>query len=777
MSQLVDHIKMDCSITKMLLLICVMTPMIVAQVEMDYALGDAYESRELNQTEEEILVYEPDEVSIAPVSQDVITPAYHPVSAIPPEEQSYLATDSPLGATRSIKVQSDNTGLPVETSIQIDTSESRSDVVDPVAIATSSVEEVSMATDSVEEVSMTMVDKVRFELTSIYRDIDPTSVSTNFEVVPTAMNQVEHDFTNSNNLTNTSEVMDTTNSGVVTNTSTNYDTAETNTSTNYTVVTNTSGIVTSTTDVINTSKVTISESAITNISEVTNTSDYVTNTTYVTNTIATASEMTNTSYLTNTSAMTNTSNLTNITGAVISDNTTPSLQGSIDISETYALQSTPVLLVDSTSELLDSMITATMVLNTQSINSEYLKSSALSRFIKSTEEYMPLFGNVTPSWLFPVIPPSPPPLTVSKTTIVTMATSYDIGTNESELDSGNSSDVFNNYSATVEILGTQLLDTMVTASVHPISDIISSSAMTTASVTMTTVPPLKDLLMILTFSGNCTALQESTETSYHFKKILVGLLSQMLDIDINQITVPDLKCGSVDATVLIKTKDPERIIKNVGSIIDDKRLYIDINTGHYMCGKMTVIPLGGKKPFEPAPVEKVETGFNSLSHTDRVIIISTTIIIASLCIMGAVMCFRECHARRKSQSFDLGETPAVCKPTDEFSLKKMNRPPTIYNDDGSVSPVIHEIPNIIPMSEVQDFPDVPYYGKYLKSSDVVVHDLTDQSPDRNADSANSRFNDRPNEMQRYSTENLISPRIETSNGVDNPIFVDDEDKL
>ena len=91
-------------------------------------------------------------------------------------------------------------------------------------------------------------------------------------------------------------------------------------------------------------------------------------------------------------------------------------------------------------------------------------------------------------------------------------------------------------------------------------------------------------------------------------------------------------------------------------------------------------------PLAPAPdLRTYNIVTEVMDDVDIIVIIVACCVCGLLVAIGIAICVKECYRRKHAQSFNLLEVPHVSLKLEDFTLTRIPRPRTIYNDAGAAS--------------------------------------------------------------------------------------------
>ena len=246
----------------------------------------------------------------------------------------------------------------------------------------------------------------------------------------------------------------------------------------------------------------------------------------------------------------------------------------------------------------------------------------------------------------------------------------------------------------------------VTPSAYPTSTEIAPSPTATPSmphtIATTTMPHTRswtDSVYQFVFEGNCTLLMESPTMSQSFRNSVKNNLAEKLAIPTNRVYAGPIKCGSVITNVTVEHTDMTTIDDQIMEIIASGNFSFAINNTDN--GKALMFQAAGVKvlispyigiqgPSSDSPVQtepfedSLLRGFWELSEMERILIIVFSVLGGFLFILAAAYIVHVCCLRGQSKSFDLGDTPDHQVKMEDFTLTKLQRPPTIYDEHGMI---------------------------------------------------------------------------------------------
>ena len=208
----------------------------------------------------------------------------------------------------------------------------------------------------------------------------------------------------------------------------------------------------------------------------------------------------------------------------------------------------------------------------------------------------------------------------------------------------------------------------------------------------------KDSVYQFVFEGNCSLILASPTLTHSFLDSVKVNLADELSILPKRIYPGSIHCGSIIFNVTIEDTDGTQIDDQIMEIIASGNFSFSINT---TTGTPMAFQAAGVKVLTspslnaPAPWSKTPTqtepfedsllrGFWELSETERILIIVFSVLGGFLFIMALAYIVHTCCLKGQSKSFDLGDTPDHQVKLEDFTLTKLQRPPTIYDEHGMI---------------------------------------------------------------------------------------------
>ena len=163
--------------------------------------------------------------------------------------------------------------------------------------------------------------------------------------------------------------------------------------------------------------------------------------------------------------------------------------------------------------------------------------------------------------------------------------------------------------------------------------------------------------------------------------------------------------------------------------------------------------------------------WNRFSEVERILIIIGTVVCFTLIVLGIIFTCRMMSYRKHTKSFNLGKTSIHIEvgPQD-YVLEKMERPKVVYNNDGTI--MYANTGTLVPPVPAAPSPCLSQHLRYsLRKEKQRLHrsrlELTQDIDDFNFDNESTL-----SRLERKLMQKSLESEMK---GIDNPIFVNDED--
>ena len=225
----------------------------------------------------------------------------------------------------------------------------------------------------------------------------------------------------------------------------------------------------------------------------------------------------------------------------------------------------------------------------------------------------------------------------------------------------------------------------------PESTTVSEVTTLTDSYTTMKPQPIKyDLKVKLVLSGNCSVLNQmkNDDNLAEFNLKLAMALSERLALDVNNIKIEDTQCGSVIARVHFMNITTEMGIEGLlMNMSTESDLFTTTSANNTFGFTLLSSEILQETSLKPPTVQKPSSEKIELTNVQIIVIIVCSIVGGMLLIYAFGFCIYACYQKKKTKSFDLGETPVCNLHMEDFTLTKMQRPQAMYTEYG---PVIHQ---------------------------------------------------------------------------------------
>lgn len=199
------------------------------------------------------------------------------------------------------------------------------------------------------------------------------------------------------------------------------------------------------------------------------------------------------------------------------------------------------------------------------------------------------------------------------------------------------------------------------------------------------------------FEGNCTRLQTDLRLNDAFLSRFHRKLVSILHIALNRIETGPIACGSVIINSTISntqnTSIDDQIMEYIASgnfsftlpLFDDN----SAEPLHFQAAGVKVLLSPSLPRFtDPTQVRPDDDGlfrgFWELSDIERILILVFSILGGFLLIMAGAYFVHVCCMNGRAKSFDLGDGVDRSVNLEDFTLTKLDRPATIYDERGMI---------------------------------------------------------------------------------------------
>ena len=215
---------------------------------------------------------------------------------------------------------------------------------------------------------------------------------------------------------------------------------------------------------------------------------------------------------------------------------------------------------------------------------------------------------------------------------------------------------------------------------------VTQNDTTTEIITSTSVQPIMEynVKVKLVLTGNCSILDQLNSADHleDFRSRMGQALSSNLNLDMEQIHIIDTKCGSIIVKILLIN------ITSIVNVSDSLKSMTGIMLFNASAGNRTFSFVLINSELLPTQIldtpKREEPDSLKLTDVQIIIIIVCSVIGGTLLMYAFGFCVYACYQRKKTQSFDLSETPISDLNMDDFTLTKMERPHLMYNDYGPI---------------------------------------------------------------------------------------------
>lgn len=237
------------------------------------------------------------------------------------------------------------------------------------------------------------------------------------------------------------------------------------------------------------------------------------------------------------------------------------------------------------------------------------------------------------------------------------------------------------------VLPTNVSTTTVisTSTATPRTNTTTQSTHKANTTTATTVSPKKDVRYMFVLSGDCHLVLNNSEYFGRFLAAFHDLLTKTLRIPDDTYRLGEVTCGSVRIYVtFLNVIMPEFDVMIQTTIHNRGRgltVPVWIDSGQFMTFDVTHAEQVELKP----ELDTYSLVTKVMDDVDIIVIIVACCVCGVLIAIGVAICVKECYRRKHAQSFDLLEIPHVNLKLEDFTLTRIPRPKTIYNDGSSVT--------------------------------------------------------------------------------------------